>query len=174
MCVVHGDQQPGVKKSVVYFTHDVYSECCTAELLFVLFFEILHTSQHVAGDGAQRLILRPTTVSTVHLFGPLIHIHAHVAAQRNKLPLNIIPRLIPDVVTAPVLPAFFCDLVLILFDPSFCLGGICTEMKIVGTAASTLDLTTPTPPHPNPGSRRCCSASVRCPLPPREYKEASC
>lgn len=41
---------------------------------------------------------------------------------------------------------FFCDLVLILFDPSFCLGGICTEMKIVGTAASTLDLTTPTPP----------------------------
>lgn len=56
------------------------------------------------------------------------------------------PSLIPDVVTAPVLPAFFCDLVLILFDPSFCLGGICTEMKIVGTAASTLDLTTPTPP----------------------------
>lgn len=107
MCVVHGDQQPGVKKSVVYFTHDVYSECCTAELLCVLFFEILHTSQHVAGDGAQRLILRPTTVSTVHLFGPLIHIHAHVAAQRNKLPLNIIPRLITDVVTAPVLPAFF-------------------------------------------------------------------
>lgn len=73
----------------------------------MLFFKILHTSQHVAGDGAQRLILRPTTVSTVHLFGPLIHIHAHVAAQRNKLPLNIIPRLIPDVVTAPVLPAFF-------------------------------------------------------------------